>query len=502
MIRNIRIQGVKSFPKNDPLDVPLSHTKRVALFYGNNGAGKSALGQVVHHNGNNQEPYENCTLTHSGEGPYQHLVYNEEFVEKNFRNKEAFPGIFSLGEADAEALRETEEKEAEAERARARRQEIQVERTKSLDFVRTSQELAADATWKAYKDHCDGPLERCLDGYGGSRMKVFDKLAAIALPDDFSPEPLEALHSRMSDVATPQAPRTQVNLDVGGIVEAEVSELWMETLVGSTDSRLEPVIKALGNMDWVSRGAAHIHDDQCPFCQQKLPADFQAELGKLIDHTYRNKLGSIDRLIATYERRIVEVDRDIQSMKSAEPFVPEHPSFSARWTNFHLRLMQNLSSMRRKQHSPSEKVELADCRPEMALLFQAISDINTRIDGFNERIRNRATERQLVDRDFWQRMRHEHAGAISMHVANQTSSATALAALNVEDERIRQILIEIGLRLTEIRANSTGAEKAVEAINQRLRRHGITGFTIAKKEGKGISTAWNALGWGKRITRA
>jgi wobble nucleotide-excising tRNase len=103
VIRTIRIQGVKSFPRDTQATIPINHTLRVALFYGNNGAGKSAIGQVIHHNGNNFDPFPNCSLDHTGDGGYHHLVYNEEFVERNFRNASGFPGIFSLGQEDTDA---------------------------------------------------------------------------------------------------------------------------------------------------------------------------------------------------------------------------------------------------------------------------------------------------------------------------------------------------------------------------------------------------------------
>jgi predicted ATPase len=68
MIRTIRIQGVKSFPRDTQSIINIDHTLRVALFYGNNGAGKSAIGQVIHHNGNDINPFPNCYLEHTGVG--------------------------------------------------------------------------------------------------------------------------------------------------------------------------------------------------------------------------------------------------------------------------------------------------------------------------------------------------------------------------------------------------------------------------------------------------
>ncbi|MCI1711224.1 MAG: AAA family ATPase [Chiayiivirga sp.] len=485
MIRTIRIQGVKSFPRDTQAVIPINHTLRVALFYGNNGAGKSAIGQVIHRNGNNIDPFPNCSLDHTGDGGYLHLVYNEAFVERNFRNAAGFPGIFSLGQQDADALREAEELETERNAIVQRRAEIDAQEAQRADLEALSLVAAQEATWKAYKDHCDGPLDPFLDGMGKSKPRVFDKIKAVTLPDGDQPVPLEELHTRMKDVASTEPAKYHVNLDIGGIVEAEQSPLWAESIVGSTDSRLAPLIQSLGNMDWVGAGAKHLQNDQCPFCQQGLPSDFKSELSKLIDTTYRDKVEQVRKSAATYESRLAEIDRHMANLLAVETLAGDNAELREAWGTFKLRLNRNAEQMRAKLRSPGETVSVDDCRPEMAQLFQQISQTNTRIDAFNERIKHRAAERARTEADFWKRMRHEHGGAVDVHLAQVADGERIVAALSAERTQIQERVAAIQDRLTKIRANSVGTQRAVEAINRRLKRHGINDFTIARKEGEG-----------------
>lgn len=485
MIRNIRIQGVKSFPQDAQAIIPLDHTLRVALFYGNNGAGKSAIGQVIHNNGNNIDPFPNCALDHTGDGGYHHLVYNEEFVERNFRNASGFPGIFSLGQEDADALRESEALQAEHEAIVARRGELDAQKAQRAELEASSLTATQEATWKAHKDHCEGPLDPFLDGMGKSKARVFEKIKSVALPEGDAPIPLAELHTRMKDVASNDPPKTHVNLDIGGVVEAEQSPLWSESIVGSTDSRLAPLIQSLGNMDWVGAGANHIHGEQCPFCQQGLPSDFQDELNKLIDTTYRDKVAQIATLVSGYEQRVAEIERHMERMFANEAFASDNSELRENWSKFQLQLSKNVEQMRVKSRSPGEPVAVVDSRPEMSGVFQQIGQTNTRIDEFNERIRHRAAERARIEIDFWKRMRHEHGGAVDVHLAQVAEGKRVVDALNVERNQIQDRLTAIETRLAEIRANSIGTERAVEAINRRLKRHGINDFTIAKKPGDG-----------------
>ena len=121
----------------------------------------------------------------------------------------------------------------------------------------------------------------------------------------------------------------------------------------------------------------------------------------------------------------------------------------------------------------------------MSGLFQQIGETNNRIDEFNERIMRRAAERTRIETDFWKRMRHEHGGAVDVHQAQEYEGERIVGALNAERMQIQDRVTAINTRLAELRANSIGTEKAVEAINGRLKRHGINDFTIAKKQGDG-----------------
>jgi wobble nucleotide-excising tRNase len=485
VIRNIRIQGVKSFPRDRQLSIPIDHTLRVALFYGNNGAGKSAIGEVIYRNGNGIDPYPNCAVEHTGQDRYHHLVYNEEFVERNFRNTQGFPGIFSIGQVDTDALRETEEKQAEQTTLLERRHEIDRQKEQRAELEEVSLAAATEATWKAYKRHIEGPMAPFLARMGKSKPSVFEKIKSVVLPEGNVAVDLAELHIRMKDVASADPPKDRVSLEIGGTVEEELSPLWQQSIVGSTDSRLAPLIKELGNMDWVSVGTKHIRDDQCPFCQEKLPHDFRDEMNKLIDTSYRDYVAKVNTLASTYERRIREIERDMEAMFSREPFAAENSQLRVRWGKYWLRLTKNLQLMQAKLGAPGDVIEMPDSRPELSEVFRSISDTNTRIDAFNERINHRAQERAQIETDFWKRMRHDYGSAIDVHQATADECTKVVQQLNDERDLINTRLSEITRRLAQIRANSVGTERAVEAINRRLKRHGINDFTIAKKPGEG-----------------
>lgn len=76
MIRTLSIRGFKSFPGDRDTVVHVSpENKPVRLFYGLNGAGKSAIGQVVDRLGRGEE-LAGCGIEPSDQAPYRYVIYN------------------------------------------------------------------------------------------------------------------------------------------------------------------------------------------------------------------------------------------------------------------------------------------------------------------------------------------------------------------------------------------------------------------------------------------
>lgn len=72
----------------------------------------------------------------------------------------------------------------------------------------------------------------------------------------------------------------------------------------STSSRLAPLVSELGNADWVARGQAYTHKEQCPFCQQGLPHDFREELARLLEGERKAKVDRIALLVQNYASQL------------------------------------------------------------------------------------------------------------------------------------------------------------------------------------------------------
>lgn len=180
MIRKIAIQNFRSFDPGAVTAIDFASDKRVAFFYGLNGAGKSAIGQVVQSCSSGQEPISGCSVTtYPADARYEYLVYNERFIETHFRNRSDVPGIFTIGDPESSALEAAEGLEQELESWRAQRDGL-IEQSQLREKERAAaHETALGAAWKTYAALKDGPFKPWLP-YGHSKQKFFDALQAKA----------------------------------------------------------------------------------------------------------------------------------------------------------------------------------------------------------------------------------------------------------------------------------------------------------------------------------
>lgn len=67
------------------------------------------------------------------------------------------------------------------------------------------------------------------------------------------------------------------NLDLSRLVAFEQDPILSKKVVGKEDVNVSAMIQHLGNSDWIRQGLKYLvnADDDCPFCQQKLPHEFE-----------------------------------------------------------------------------------------------------------------------------------------------------------------------------------------------------------------------------------
>lgn len=485
MIRSIELRGYKSFPRDRAEVIDLSsavQTSKPVIFYGLNGAGKTAIGEVIERCAESEErTFGQCRLVETRGGPFRYLVYNHHFVDSVIGEAEGMPGIFTIGQPDTDAQRRIDDLGREMDALERDGGGLAKEEERIAKSIGQAEEIAKEEVWKIFKKYEGTSLDGLLDRYRGSKDKFFSELKRYA--NDEPDIDIGELEGRLRDVTSDSATlRTSVSLDLSEINIIERSALWSERIQVSTQSRLGPLVERLGSGDWVSRGRSFIHDDQCPFCQQQLPLDFLSELSKLLDGDREEKTKAVEAAVERYERALHRAVEAVSLLLEREPFAREL-GLPGAWGRVHDQIARNLANMQLKALTPSEvtPVEVTDLRS----LLDVINTINHRIGEFNRRIQNKKQELQAIRELFWKQMYRDAAPSFRSLDDQLQTLRPLLADTKDRVESARRQWKEKRELVSDLKRGQEGIDASLESINCRLRALGVTSFSIAKKEGEG-----------------
>lgn len=482
MIKTLKIRNFKSFPKNRSVDIDLStDNKPIALFYGLNGAGKSAIGEVIDRNGNNREPLPDCEIETSGGLAYRYLIYNQDFVERAFRNANGFPGIFTIGEPQAEALRRREAIEAELPPLDVELEQLEGDTIALSEQSSQAEETLARSIWKSFQALKSTPLREFVR-YGNDRAGFVNKVRLTQLSGTEPPSVSELIRRR-EELGDGQAqPKHVLRIETADLQKREADSIWITPIEGSSDSRLAPLIERLKNQDWVRHGGTYLDasEGHCPFCQQELPLNFEEELHALFDVTYQQKLAYLQSAGSNYEAAVVRFEDALDNIFRLEPFADEDASLQRVAGELRVAFAKNVEVVRSKVAAPGSVAPLQSTGDLLSALRDALSAVNERINTYNYRIDRRKEELVNIEEELWQRLAHDAASAIELFGEAETPRRTRMEAIVVRKRELTEHRRALQSELSSLHTGTASIDEAVAAINQRLSFLGMDGFFIRK----------------------
>lgn len=479
MIRRISIHNYKSFHPNTPTVINIDTSKQATFIYGLNGAGKSAIGEVIYGRSVNDQSFAHCQVETTGTGPFRYVVYNHAFVGRVIA--ETMQGIFTIGEMDTTKQKEIDEKAAEnvaletelatvRERVEAARKLVEAEITRGVNSI-----------WKAHVLGKNTKLAELLAGYGRDKKKFFDDLRKSAIDKDTPLDTLERLEERWEDASGTETSKSAHQVDLTGLADIEADSIWTEAIEVSATSRLAPLVSKLKNGDWVDQGRTYVEDDQCPFCQQRLPDDFHEELAKLMEGGRKLKIEKIGGLASNYALRLKLLQERMSGVFD-DP-ITKDTGLELAWSKLEGQMQANLALMRIKQAKPSDPIVIEGA--DHQAMIAALATVNAKVDDFNQRIKDRNGERARIRTMFYQVLYADRAEAYASHDAALEPLNAQLAIEAANADGIAARVSVNAARLAELRQSQTGVDASVEAINRCLKDLGIDAFWIKRKEGDG-----------------
>lgn len=413
------------------------------------------------------------------------LVYNQDFINENFVNYGDLKGVFIFGEEDIEAKKRiaelTEEKKKKSD-AKVAAGEDYKQKTAGVDAALTQFQ---DACFSKTAD-IRKRFEKCMDGKKQKR-NFAEAVLGEKTPKEHDLPELERLYGvAFDDTARAYAEFKKAGATTYGSLPGK--EMLDKVIVSSSDTPFARFLKALGSTasDWVRDGHTHFSGSaggKCPYCQQKLPANFENEIAATFDAQYQQDIRDLGQFQSTYGRETADIVRVLQTNTT-----DAMPSLDLRAYQEKLSLLESKFEVNRqriaeKVKEPSKTVSLEDTDTLLLEIGAMIDGINKLIKANNDVIAAKKSSKEKCKTEIMQYLAFMLADEVTSYKDEVARLEKEIKEITERGTLLRKEISELTREISELNKHNANTEAAIDSINKILRDSGFQGFSIRAKDG-------------------
>jgi wobble nucleotide-excising tRNase len=485
MIKSIDVKNVATY---DIQGVQIKDLKKINFIYGANGCGKTTISNYVYDN--SDQNFRDCSLTWQNNVPLKVLVYNKDFRIRNF-GKGKINGVFTLGEATADQIKEIDEKNVILRELK----DNAIKKSEALKNQKKEKETLEgefrEDTWKnvykkneiAFKEAFTGSLQK--ESFKSKLLQEYSSNTAGL-------ETFETLKEKAGTIfgEGPQRidPISQVSFE--RVLEIEINEIWKKTIVGKADVDIAKLIQKLNINDWVNQGRDYIQDNTCPFCQQKtITDDFKNQIEVFFDETYLSDIKLFKELKQEYNTLTQNIINQLNSIETSQKALSntklDVDKFSAYLKTLISQNTTNNELLSNKVKEPSRGIELISIKEQSELVAGLISQANIEIKKHNDIVTNYANEKINLIKAIWRYIVEEYRADIKKFNGKNQGLEKGIVNLEAQLKLKLEECRDLDAEIKNLSKNVTSIQPTVDEVNRLLKCYGFLNFEIvsAKEEG-------------------
>lgn len=479
MIEEIKIAGAASYSAEGQ---NLHGLRALNFFYGANGSGKTTISRLI----GRPTDFPTCAISWRNGAAIASLVYNSDFVERNFAAN--IPGIFTLGEENVETLAQIETLKAQETGFRnditIRQNTLQGPdgRSGKIGELSGLREDIQQQCWAAKGLH-DAHFKAAFSGLRNNASNFCDRMLSEFAENDAELRDLDDLKARAAivfdETLTGLPPLPAV--DPADLISGESNAILGKKIIGAGDVDIAAMVNRLGSSDWMRVGVSYFAqtEPQCPFCQQAVDADTAERITDFFDEAYDLDIAMIDLVAENYRAAAQTYLASLEAIVADQPRHLDWVALQSLLDRATARLGVNMQNLARKRSEPSSVVVLEDNQGLYGEIAACLAEGAGKIARHNEMVLNQASESRQLIAEIWKFIVEENRGVLVAYHASKTACDAAIAGLNgsIREREERRAESERALRALE--AGITSVEPTVTEINALLRSFGFRGFKLA-----------------------
>lgn len=470
MLQSLSIKSVASFSPRKP--ILIEGLKRVNLFFGLNGAGKSTIANYL------QNPSLDCFSQCSylpAQLQEEVLVYNQKFIDENFYSKSTQSGIFTVGEEGKNIQEDIDEKSLEIDKLNNELDNIEMMVDDLKSEIFSLEDDFKEAIWKEKKAFDKGPLSFCLKGYSTKAGFLEKTLSSNGVTS----KKIEDLQHEAQEISENPKPRSIVNKITFLSSNIESNQLLEQRIIGSEDSYLSKLIESLNNSDWVKTGIKYIENStDCPFCQRELPANFKDELKTVFNKEYELSIEQLNTLQSKYSDDILTLQEILRNECYTLEYVTKYSELKALFDSLNTVIKSNLILLKNKVNNPSDKIVLDHSNDIIIEINKIIEIINNESLSFNKKLEQKKQVEDNINNDFWKIIYSRCEQTIDLFNLSMVKLDNKLKILRNEYQLELEKKKVFNQEILQLQNKASSTESSIIKINNQLKSLGIMSFYI------------------------
>lgn len=452
----------------------------INFFYGNNGTGKSTIARIIQAN--------DGLYWQAGKSAadYSVLVFNEKFIEANFRDYGKLKGVFTIGEDSIKNQAAIAEKSAlRAEQDRQNSENVVTKEQKESDRT-TLYDAFQEECWKKSETIREEFIST-QEGFKRPKSKFIEHLLQITGATQHDIGALRTLYETAFDENAKEYSEFQPTGANTRLKGFSGNELLGKPITSSSDTPFAEFIKAIKATDWVRQGHEHYGeaaDGKCPYCQRKLPDSFEEDISACFDAQYQTDINDLRQFQEAYASDMygfLEVLNN--NLQNPYPRI-DLTEYKTKLILLEKTIESNLHLIAGKLREPSSVVTLEDVRTLRNEINVLIEGFNTQIRESNEVFRLQKQKKAECTKKVWELLAFTLQNEISVYRKKRKildDSITALLGLIADGTKASKVLEQ---EIADLNKNVTSTAPTIKSINDRLRDSGFQGFTLREKRGQ------------------
>ncbi|HBY5146246.1 TPA: hypothetical protein MIX13_22735 [Klebsiella pneumoniae] len=481
MIESISLSNIATY-RSDKSEV--INLKKINFIYGANGAGKTTISRLI------EKPSLSIdsSITWLNNTPVPAMIYNNDFIAANFSESKEFQGVFTLGKAgkvQLDRLKELKDERKRHEQLRAKSIILldgeDGKTGKNAELISLEAKLVGRC-WEQKVKH-DEYFKGAFTGLRNNKEAFKAKVLQEHENNKSTLVDLVDLKTRAAVLYGDQPSKIDLvsTLDLSRLIELEKNPILVKKVVGKDDVSISAIIQRLGNSDWVRQGMRFLEhtDEQCPFCQQTLPHDFEKELTDYFDETFEADSKAVSTLRNNYFQIADDLLAQAHVLLALDCKELDKEKLNPKIQALDAVVLVNKARIDNKVTTPSMEVFLEGVEDIQADIAAVINAANAKISEQNRLVASFTTEQRRLTGEVWKYIVDaELKNTLADYTAEKNKLQKSISGITLSRDKATESINATDVDIDKIEAELTSVKPTVIAINKILKNFGFLSFSL------------------------